>query len=122
MRYVLEVISDVLRDLTLIRAVTGAGGPGRPPIIPIMSLHAVVLHAVYDITFVSPTGSQASAFGRFLQNCAEEDSEGYPKSLLLGEVLTMYVLATSFAFVVGLSVLAVCVAAIALIPLKRSSH
>jgi hypothetical protein len=34
----------------------------------------------------------------------------------------MYELATSFAFVVGLSVLAVCVAAIALIPLKRSSH
>jgi hypothetical protein len=34
----------------------------------------------------------------------------------------MYVLATSFALVVGLSVLAACAAAIALLPLKRSSH
>jgi hypothetical protein len=34
----------------------------------------------------------------------------------------MYVLATSLAFVVGLSLLAAFVAAIALIPVKRSSH
>jgi hypothetical protein len=34
----------------------------------------------------------------------------------------MYILATSFAFVLGLSFLAVLAAAIALIPLKRSSH
>jgi len=34
----------------------------------------------------------------------------------------MYVLATSFAFVVGLSLLALFVSAIALIPVKRSSH
>jgi hypothetical protein len=34
----------------------------------------------------------------------------------------MYILATSVALVFGLSVLAVLAAAIALIPLKRSSH
>jgi hypothetical protein len=71
---------------------------------------------------VDPLSDDEMPPGRFLQNCAEEDSEGYPKSSLWGEVLTMYVLAISLAFVLGLSVLAVLAAAIALIPLKRSSH